>query len=233
MKFIKNQFRDKQQYHLFFSLCLATLFCFMLILVRLFYQNDGDLFRVERDAPFYISYLFLLWNLFLAWLPYLVSLTLERWNSKILIGITLMAWLVLFPNAPYIITDFLHLKTRLPIPRWYDVMLLFSFSFTGLMLGLFSLLEVHRYLRQKCRKRIAHFLVLFTIPLCGFGIYIGRFLRWNSWDVITRPHALFVDLLNVLSQPVAHFNTLGLALVISIFLMITYQMLYVLVEVRE
>src|SRR5687767_13354522 len=93
-------------------------------------------------------YIFLASNLFLAWLPFMISnrlsssQKLRNWQSYCLLSL----WLLFFPNAPYIITDFLHLKERDPVPLWYDVLLLFSASFNGLMLGFLSVQNIDKTL---------------------------------------------------------------------------------------
>ena len=154
MNKIQSQFKNKKQCHLFFLLIASTLFSVLLFATRLIFI-DFDLGKIQSidDLIFYRgkqTFFFLNWNLFLAWIPYLIALSLpyfyQKLNSKILIGCLLFAWLLFFPNAPYILTDFLHLQKRTSIPIWFDLMLLSSFAWTGLMLGYLSLLEVKRFL---------------------------------------------------------------------------------------
>lgn len=227
---IKSLFRDTQQVHLFILLCLSTAFGFALIGVRIshlgfnFNQiNDVTNLDILRGTS---SFLFLIWNLFLAWIPYWISLTLERsskkFNSTVISGLLLISWLLFFPNAPYIITDLLHLRSRAPIPHWYDVMLFASFAWTGLMLGLLSLYEVQLFLRKRIGNTGSWFLTISAIFLCGFGIYLGRFLRWNSWDVITQPGSLFSELFEIITDPSAAESGLGITIVLSVFLLIAY-----------
>ena len=229
MNKIQSQFKNKKQCHLFFLLIASTLFSVLLFATRLIFI-DFDLGKIQSidDLIFYRgkqTFFFLNWNLFLAWIPYLIALSLpyfyQKLNSKILIGCLLFAWLLFFPNAPYILTDFLHLQKRTSIPIWFDLMLLSSFAWTGLMLGYLSLLEVKRFLLMFFSKKIVHYLSIFSIVLCGFGIYLGRFQRWNSWDILTQPSSLFMDILNVLILP----QTIGLTFVFSTFLLLGYLML--------
>ncbi|MFK7772312.1 MAG: DUF1361 domain-containing protein [Saprospiraceae bacterium] len=211
---------------LFFLLSLSTLFNFSLFAFRLEYL-DFDYSKIQSvsDLCFYRgtqTFFFLNWNLFLAWIPYLIALSLpflhRKFNSKIIIAGALLCWLLFFPNAPYIVTDFLHLKKRMGIPLWYDLMLFMSFAWTGLILGYVSLLEVQTFLLNFFSKMIVNIGSIAALLLCGFGIYLGRFQRWNSWDIVTQPFSLFADILNILAQP----HTLGLAIVLSAFLLLGY-----------
>jgi len=226
LKKIKSLFRSEQQFRLFIILSVSTLFSFSLFVFRLEYLNfDYEKINSLRDLSFYRgtqTFLFLNWNLFLAWIPYLIALSLpyfyQKFNSKILIVGVLFCWLLFFPNAPYILTDFLHLKKRMGIPLWYDMMLFLSFAWTGLILGYLSLLEVQQFLKNFLSKTKVNIISVIVLLLCGFGIYLGRFQRWNSWDIVTNPISLFADILNILANP----QTLGLAVVISVFLLLGY-----------
>ncbi len=171
-----------------------------------------------------LTYIFLAWNLFLAWIPYAISqsvaggISRQRWKEFTLLGL----WLLFLPNAPYIITDLLHLKHRAPVPYWYDVLLLFSAALNGLMLGFASLLKVEQFLAGRFSKRVSTFLILCTFFLCAFGIYAGRWLRWNSWDVFLNPAEIAGDILDRLLNPFAHFRTWAVTLLFGSFLYIAY-----------
>jgi len=226
MKKIKSLFRSEKQFHLFGLLVLSTIFCFALLTVRLsFVDFDFSKIQSVRDIAYYRgsqTFLFLNWNLFLAWIPYLIAISLPFFYKnnfpKIIIAGLIVSWLLFFPNAPYILTDLLHLRKRSGIPLWYDMMLFSSFAWTGLILGYLSLLEVQSFLGQFFSKKIIHVLSVSSLLLCGFGIYLGRFQRWNSWDIVTNPTSLFVDIFNLITQP----HVIGLTMVISIFLMLGY-----------
>lgn len=91
-------------------------------------------------------------------------------------------WLLFFPNAPYILTDLLHLRhPRADIPIWFDVLLINWFAWTGVLLGVFSLFIMHGIVMKTFGRIIGWFFVFCV------GIYIGRFLRWNSWDMLLNP----------------------------------------------
>jgi len=222
-------FGGDRQFRQFMVLSLFTLFNFSLIAVRLHYlnfdfttiQSSEDLILLRGTATF----LFLLWNLFLAWIPYWISLAVapfyERTKSLTFIGSILFVWLLFLPNAPYILTDLLHLRDRAPIPYWYDLMLLISFAWTGLLLGLTSLYEVHLFLTKQFSKTIGWVGIFTAITLSGLGVYIGRFLRWNSWDILTQPIQLFTDLIEILLHPYSFYGS-GSIIVFAAFFFLSY-----------
>ena len=169
-----------------------------------------------------LTYIFLAWNLFLAWIPFAISRKLtgarNRWTIFLLVG----AWLLFLPNAPYIITDFLHLKQRPSIPYWYDILLLFSAALNGLLLGLLSLFNVEKFLAGRYGNRISGLLILCSFFLCAFGIYMGRYLRWNSWDIITNPGGIATDILERVFNPFDHFGTWSVTFLFGSFFYIIY-----------
>ena len=169
-----------------------------------------------------LTYVFLAWNLFLAWIPFAISQKItgvqNRWKMVLLFG----AWLLFLPNAPYIITDFLHLKQRWPIPYWYDILLLFSAALNGLLLGVLSLLKVEKFLADRYGNRISGLLILCSFFLCAFGIYMGRYLRWNSWDIITNPGAIAADILERIFNPFDHFGTWSVTFLFGSFFYVIY-----------
>jgi uncharacterized membrane protein len=170
----------------------------------------------------HLYYIFLAWNLFLAWIPFAISQNLStiknRWKILFMIG----AWLLFLPNAPYIITDFLHLTSRPPIPYWYDILLLFSASLNGLLLGLLSLLSVEKFLAKRYGNRISGLIILCSFFLCSFGIYMGRYLRWNSWDIIMNPDDIAIDILVRIFNPFDHFATWGVTILFGSFFYVIY-----------
>ena len=241
IKRIENLFYTKKQYQVFLLLSLSTLFCFTLLGFR-WYYTDYNLSQLNsirsmannRGIP---SFLFLVWNLFLAWVPYWISLSLKKLEEQKpqswLVGVLLGSWLVFFPNAPYILTDLLHLKNRQPVPHWYDLMLIASFAWTGLMLGFASLSVVQDILRKRMKPWKAWSLIVLAIGLCGFGVFLGRFQRWNTWDILTNPMVLVEDLSQILLHPTQFANQLGLAIVLSVFLLLGYLTLTVLAKTES
>ncbi len=135
-----------------------------------------------------IFFSFLLWNLFLASIPYVLSEVLKkRQLTKAKIIVSTSIWLLILPNAPYMITDFIHLHHLKSTLIWYDLFMIFCFANTGLLLSIVSMHTIYKIVQENWTLTIAnHFIVAVTF-LCGFGIYLGRFLRFNSWDIFTTP----------------------------------------------
>lgn len=208
------------------SLAFATALCVALLAARGLYSRST-------------AHLGLLWNLFLAWLPMLgalaaYNLSKRRGAFRWLLVLPFVAfWLLFFPNAPYILTDMLHLSPSGRVPLWYELILLISFAWTGAFLGLVSL-----YLMQSIVRRVAGNLVswgftLFVLGLAGFGVYLGRFPRWNSWDILSDPSGLLLDIWKYVSNPLAHSSTVVFSSLFSLFLAAIYFMLVALIQFHD
>jgi uncharacterized membrane protein len=169
-----------------------------------------------------LPYIFLAWNLFLAWIPFALSQRLISVKNRWKIFFLISAWLLFLPNAPYIITDFLHLRQRPPIPYWYDILLLFSAALNGLFLGLVSLLTVEKFLANRYGNKVSGILILCSFFLCAFGIYMGRYLRWNSWDIIVNPDDVAADISERIFNPFDHFGTWSVTFLFGSFFYIMY-----------
>ncbi len=184
-------------------------------------------YRLAVTGSFY--YFFLPWNLFLAWIPYVVSLQFKRLKSGpgrfLKTGTVFAFWLLFLPNSPYLITDLVHLGLRPGIPLWYDAMLVALFAWTGLLLGLISMANAHRWFRDNFPEWKARLLMLFVIVMSSFGIYVGRVLRWNSWDLLVRPLALTKDIAAQFIHPFHHQQTFGMTFSFSLFLALCYYTL--------
>ncbi len=226
---IRILFSEDRQFRQFMLLSLFTLFNLCLIGVRLYYM-DFNLAAIQSSKDLFVlrgttTFLFLIWNLFLAWIPYWLSLAIgplyERNRSLLLTGGLLFVWLLFLPNAPYILTDLVHLRLRTPIPFWYDLMLLISFAWTGLLLGIISLYEVHRFIAKTWSKLAGWMIITICIILSGIGVYIGRFLRWNSWDIITQPFDLIRDLFQIIIEPQS-FHASGSIVIFAAFFLLSY-----------
>lgn len=172
------------------------------------------------------GFFFLNWNLFLAIIPYgLTTLAISSEsikNSKIKVGFILMIWILFFPNAPYILTDLYHLKQHLTMPLWYDILLILSYAWTGLLFGLLSLRDLDSILEKWISKRNRILLIVGLLFLSAFGIYLGRFLRWNSWDLINNPQTLMRDIAHRFIYPIQHPRTWGLTIFMGAFLNMMY-----------
>lgn len=139
------------------------------------------------------DFLFMFWNLFLAALPLLFSrlllLNYKKGKHRFLSISILFFWLLFLPNSPYVITDLIHLDTSIATV-WVDILMLFIFALSGLLLGVLSMMDVFSYLQKHNHPIIANLIILGVSLLSGFGIFLGRFLRFNSWDIIARPQLL-------------------------------------------
>lgn len=161
---------------------------------------------------------FLVWNLMLAAVPlgaaWLVRAQAHAARSRRLwrgawIATGGLVWLAFWPNAPYIVTDLMHLRTSEPAWVWLDTLLIGATATTGLFAGLVSLRWVHEAaLALGVRARGAWLGVLAACVLGGFGVYVGRFLRWNSWDLLTRPGELLDQAFDVVGFGTALFTGL-------------------------
>lgn len=160
-------------------------------------------------APYFV---FLWWNLFLAWVPWVVARSLPvgpgRLRAVTFWGL-LAVWLPFFPNAPYLLTDLVHLKARAPVPLWFDVLFLASFAWAGCVLGWDSLRRVHAALDARVGPRAANLVVLTSVLLCGVGVFLGRFERLNSWDVVTDPAQVALTTADALLEPRALLYSLA------------------------
>lgn len=168
---------------------------------------------------------FLLWNLFLAAIPFGFALLLSSYTAKtkkvVFFG-TLALWLLFFPNAPYILTDIVHLYPRRGVPFWFDLVFVFTFAWNGLLLGYLSLLFVEDTLYRMYNGYIAFFFAIFSLSLGAFGIYLGRFDRWNSWDLFQEPLPMMRDIAEYFLHPRTHAQTWAITIVIAAFLVTGY-----------
>ena len=184
-------------------------FCFIVLITRII-VNESE------------AYLFLVWNLFLALIPLIISqylssrkLSYSKYKLLIISGV----WFFFLPNSPYIITDFAHIVHTRPAFIWLDILLLFSFAFSSLLFGLISINQMFTIFKQRWSLKIANMLLILTCFSCGFGIYLGRVLRFNSWDILTSPLYILKKSILSYSSSTAWLMTLGF----GCFLYITVQ----------
>lgn len=160
---------------------------------------------------------FLLWNMFLAVIPYLISefvKTKSLTKTKLLIYAGL--WLLFLPNAPYMITDFIHLHHLKSTLVWYDLFMLFCFAFTGLLIAIISINDFYNIILNNYTQKIGNNFIALVSLLCGFGIYLGRFLRLNSWEIFTNPFNIFQQIINAITLQETWFITIGFGSLIAI-----------------
>src|SRR5487761_1586084 len=152
---------------------------------------------------------YFIWNLFLAWLPLVfaswlvATLKRKRWSSWEAMGVTFL-WLIFLPNSFYMVSDFIHLQEVQPADALYDALLFTSFIYVGVLLGFSSLYMVHLELKRRFSAMVSAGLMALTLLTSSFAIYLGRDLRWNSWDVLTNPGGLLFDISDRLLHPAAY-----------------------------
>jgi uncharacterized membrane protein len=200
-----------------FAFVLASGLCGALLLVRI----------VESDSS---GYRFLVWNLVLAWIPFLLALALydadrrgapRPWQLLIAAG-----WLLFLPNAPYIVTDFLHVGVIWGAPVWFDASLVAAFAATGVMLGLASLLLVQSVVSRAWGDVWSWLVLVPVLGLCSLGIALGRIARFNSWDAVSRPDAVLRVLGDKLLDPAAALRGIALVGALTVSLAVGYLVLY-------
>jgi uncharacterized membrane protein len=182
-------------------------------------------------------YLGLIWNLFLAWLPLVFALGVCRqycagarngWKLWSLAGL----WLLFFPNAPYIFTDLIHLNYWFHGHYWSDLAMILLAALTGFLLGFVSLYLMQAVVADRLGRVASWLFILVVAGLTGLGIYIGRFLHWNSWDVFIHPVGLSADLGRLAAHPLANAGSFLFQALFAAFLLFGYLMLYALTHLQ-
>jgi uncharacterized membrane protein len=207
--------RHKYKAATFLLLAAASAVCVTLVAARIAYSGTQQ-------------YRGLVWNLFLAWIPfvfaslaYLVSWG-RRWLWLVAAGCAAI-WLLFFPNAPYILTDFNHLRlNEANAPLWFDVIMLIWFAWTGLLLGVVSL-HLMQEIVTRAFGRLAGWVFALAVTVLGsIGISLGRFLRWNSWDVLQEPLPILHDLWDILRYPFSNLRIYGFTLLYTLLFLFVY-----------
>ena len=195
------------------TLVISSLFSIILVIARLLITGK-------------MMFLFLPWNLFLAWTPYFLSKKLANkpveFQSRKLLVIFFMAWILLIPNSFYILTDLFHLQLREESTRWFDLTLIFSFAWTGLVLGILSVWQMAKVYKGYFPTLHEIYFIFPVMWLNALGIYIGRYMRFNSWDVITNPLSLFREISIMVFQPFQHMISWGMICCFAVFMTIIY-----------
>jgi uncharacterized membrane protein len=173
-----------------------------------------------------LEYIFLPWNLFLAFVPYFITIWMTRnvgiIENKIKFFLALAVWLLFIPNSFYIITDLVHFTRIRTAPKWFDILLIFSFAWNGILYGIISIRKVETITALFRGKQFSVFIVFGVMWLCAFGVYIGRFLRYNSWDIITDPFSLAGEILNMIIHPFVNEYAWGMTICYSVFMTLIY-----------
>jgi len=205
--YIKKIFKVKSTY----VLLVLSLFSIALSLMRAVYTNTN-------------IYKFLYWNLFLAFIPWVIAsiIYVSKIMNKFIITVLTLIWLIFFPNAPYILTDIIHLGIGNNAPIWFDLILLLSYSFTGMIYGFISLYMIERKLESIIKRKTYGIISILLIYLSCFGVYLGRFLRWNSWDIISNISKLVIDIKDRLINPFEYETTWGFTILFGTLLNAIY-----------
>jgi len=224
MKFIKLAFRRETAMPML-ALIFASSVCVALVFARI--VSTGNL-----------RYGFLIWNLFLAWVPLIFSLLasdkyqespVRDWGFLGLAG----GWLLFFPNAPYIFTDLIHLTTRFYGHFWVDLILILLCALTGLVLGFVSMFLMQSVVSRMYGQMWGWFFISVVAGLSGFGIYLGRFLRFNSLDIFFKPVSLYHGIGNLVADPFTNPTSLAVPVLFGTFVFIAYVMLYALTHLQH
>ncbi|MCP9485841.1 MAG: DUF1361 domain-containing protein [Gaiellaceae bacterium MAG52_C11] len=194
------------------ALALLSLFSVALVWARYAYSQEP-------------RFGWVIWNLFLAWIPFGLAVVVydrHRAGTRAAMLLPLGAlWLLFLPNAPYIVTDFKHLSPSAGVPLWFDIVVIAAPAWTGMLLGFLSLFLVQAVVRELAGRAAGWLVALGALGLASFGVYLGRVLRWNSWDVLTDP-GLLAQLDGVLNDP----RAVAMTILLSGFLTLSYLVLY-------
>lgn len=173
------------------------------------------------------AFLYILWNIILATIPFTISSILLVYTKKeniikpfFIIGFII--WLLFLPNAPYVVTDFIHLGRIHAVPVMFDIFVLFSSAWVSLLMGLYSIFHIERILLLKYSKKITNIIILIIILITSFGIYLGRFLRFNSWDFFTSHNSLITSIWKIFTQSNNYVNVYGYTLLFFVFIYVLY-----------
>jgi uncharacterized membrane protein len=218
MKIIPILFRTETRVPML-ALAFASAASVALVLARILWTEN-------------IRYAFLLWNLFLAWVPLVFAMLASEehrnsgrhWHLLGLAG----AWLLFFPNAPYILTDLIHLTSRFQSHFWIDLTLILLCAFTGLLLGFLSLYLMQGVVARLFGTAASWVFVAVSAGLSSFGVYLGRFLRFNSWDVVVSPLKIYRGIGDWLTGPYLNRTSFAFLVLFATFLFVSYVMLYAL-----
>ncbi len=209
--------RSRRRLASLLGLFAGSLFCIALVVVRNVHTGDTN-FR------------YLIWNLFLAWIPFALAVFVyDRWRRRrtgILLLTLGLLWLLFFPNAPYIATDFVHLERHSLAPYWYDAVTIAAFAWMGLLLGFGSLYLMQTVVRQWRGDAMSWIFAVFAIGLGSLGIYLGRFLRLNSWDALEHPSVLPRIAHAVARDPFKYQEAIAVTFLFTLALSLAYFLLY-------
>ena len=211
--FIQNRYSIA----VFVLLNIACAVCIALVFARVAYTDSG-------------RHLGLIWNLFLAWIPFMLAyfahaVSWRRASLYLIIPGIAFLWLIFFPNAPYMLTDLQDLaRSATDAPLWYDVIVVVWCSWTGMLLGVSSLYLMQNIIVRSFGRRAGWLFVFVISGLSSFGIYIGRFVRLNSWDILQNPAETAQVILGIVIDPSRRLA--AFTLLYTIFFLFVFLLLY-------
>jgi uncharacterized membrane protein len=173
-------------------------------------------------------YIYLFWNIFLAIIPFIISSFLLHYTEKNKLKQSLLIaggilWLLTLPNAPYIVTDLIHLGRNHNAPLLYDTFLIFSAAWVGMILFMYSLSHVEKILRYKYSEKITSLAIVAITFLTSFGMYLGRFMRFNSWDVFSDASLIFTNVSNIVTKPNQYMDAYLFTGISFVFIYTSYR----------
>jgi uncharacterized membrane protein len=207
---------------------MEGLFSLLLLLLLSIAAVTFHLIRILFNSPVDFS---LDWNLFLSWIPLIIafladSLSKRFGNNVFLLTMLSLAWIAFLPNAPYMITDLAHLTVDYQRDlTWHDIIMLFSYAEVSLFNGLVSLYWIHRSWRRVFEKRTANILLVISLPLAGFGVYLGRVRRMNSWDIIHEPEAIINNLFESILDRTAWVFSMEIGMLLGILYLVLWAII--------
>lgn len=173
---------------------------------------------------------FLVWNLFLAFIPLGISSLVIRIKRNVVLQLLLLgSWLLFLPNAPYIITDLKHLHWHDPM-LWISTLVVALFALSGHVAGLYSMYQVHTYVFKKPDGKLAWASIALLSFGTGLGIYLGRILRFNSWDILHRPFAILESVTDIIFHPLRYKMAWEITVVFALTILLSYKLLYMYLE---
>jgi uncharacterized membrane protein len=218
LKSSRNYFiQNRYSIAVFVLLNIACAVCIALVFARVAYTDS------ER-------HLGLIWNLFLAWIPFMLAyfahaVSWRRASLYLIIPGIAFLWLIFFPNAPYMLTDLQDLaRSATDAPLWYDVIVVVWCSWTGMLLGVISLYLMQNIIVRSFGRRAGWLFVFAISALSSFGIYIGRFVRLNSWDILQNPAETAQEILGIVIDPSRRLA--AFTLLYTIFFLFVFLLLY-------
>jgi uncharacterized membrane protein len=187
------------------------LFCLALVFMRMVKTHQ-------------LSYLFLFWNLFLAFIPLWFINRSNKSTNQYLKWFLVGTSLLFLPNAPYVLTDLFHLHKSTIVPMWYDLILIVSFALLSLIYFVKAAHIIFGIIKLHVKSYLFEPIKLLVFMSCGYGIYLGRYLRFNSWDLITDPLILADGIVNSLINENAYKETFAVTFVFGIFLYLLFEL---------